>query len=51
VLCEAGVIDRVIDGRQRMSTLRREDLEARFPGLLASVLQAAPAPQLAALSA
>jgi DNA-binding transcriptional ArsR family regulator len=38
VLREAGVILTRIEGRQRMSELRREDLDARFPGLLDVVL-------------
>ncbi len=42
VLREAGVIEQIAVGRNKMSTLRREDLDARFPGLLASVLAAAP---------
>ena len=37
VLREAGVILQRTAGRERLSELRREDLEARFPGLLASV--------------
>jgi DNA-binding transcriptional ArsR family regulator len=41
VLREAGVIDQLAIGRQKMTTLRREDLDARFPGLLTSVLGAA----------
>jgi DNA-binding transcriptional ArsR family regulator len=40
VLREAGVIRGQIDGTRRYYTLRRADLEARFPGLLASVLGA-----------
>jgi DNA-binding transcriptional ArsR family regulator len=38
VLREAGVIVQREEGRKRMTELRREDLEARFPGLLATVL-------------
>jgi DNA-binding transcriptional ArsR family regulator len=41
VLREAGVIRQRQEGTSRMNTLRREDLEARFPGLLPTVLQAA----------
>ena len=41
VLREAGVIRQRQDGTSRMNTLRHEDLEARFPGLLPTVLQAA----------
>jgi DNA-binding transcriptional ArsR family regulator len=41
VLREAGVISQRQQGTARLNSLRREDLDARFPGLLASVLQAA----------
>jgi DNA-binding transcriptional ArsR family regulator len=41
VLRDAGVIRQQPDGTARLNTLRREDLEARFPGLLATILQAA----------
>ena len=41
VLREAGVIQQRQRGTARLNSLRREDLDARFPGLLASVLQAA----------
>ena len=37
VLRDAGVIHQRAVGRERLTELRREDLEARFPGLLASV--------------
>jgi DNA-binding transcriptional ArsR family regulator len=40
VLREAGVIRNEPHGRQRVLTLRRDDLEARFPGLLDAVLGA-----------
>src|SRR6478752_1583845 len=40
VLREAGVIYQRVAGRERLSELRRDDLEARFPGLLASVIGA-----------
>ncbi|WP_409340746.1 ArsR/SmtB family transcription factor [Paenibacillus sp. MBLB4367] len=39
-LREAGVIRVRVQGTQRFLSIRTEDLEARFPGLLASVLQA-----------
>jgi DNA-binding transcriptional ArsR family regulator len=39
-LREAGVIHVRAQGTQRFLSVRRDDLEARFPGLLASVLQA-----------
>lgn len=37
-LREAGLIRNEPHGRQRMLTLRREEIDDRFPGLLASVL-------------
>lgn len=42
VLREAGVIHQRADGTARRNTLRREDLDALFPGLLDAVLAAAP---------
>ena len=39
VLREAGVIRQRVVGTTRFNSLRREDLEARFPGLLDAVLQ------------
>ena len=41
ILREAGVIHQRQVGTARLNTLRREDLEARFPGLLDTVLGAA----------
>jgi DNA-binding transcriptional ArsR family regulator len=41
VLREAGVIRQREEGTTRVNALRRNDLEARFPGLLATVLDAA----------
>jgi DNA-binding transcriptional ArsR family regulator len=41
VLREAGVIQQRAQGTTRLNQLRRADLEARFPGLLDSVLKAA----------
>jgi DNA-binding transcriptional ArsR family regulator len=38
VLREAGVIETHAEGRRRLNTLRRSELDARFPGLLESVL-------------
>jgi DNA-binding transcriptional ArsR family regulator len=38
VLREAGVIEQWREGTSKFSVLRREDLEARFPGLLEAVL-------------
>ena len=43
VLREAGVLHQRQEGTARLNTLREEDLEARFPGLLDSILQAAAA--------
>jgi len=40
VLREAGLVKGKVDGTRRYYTLRRDDLEARFPGLLDSVLHA-----------
>jgi len=40
VLREAGITRTTPHGRQLMITLRREDLEARFPGLLDPILHA-----------
>jgi DNA-binding transcriptional ArsR family regulator len=41
VLREAGVMSQRLEGTTRLNALRRADLEARFPGLLDSVLRAA----------
>jgi DNA-binding transcriptional ArsR family regulator len=41
VLREAGVIRQRQEGTARLNNLRREDLDARFPGLLATILEAA----------
>ncbi len=41
VLREAGLIQQRAQGTTRLNRLRRDDLEARFPGLLATILQAA----------
>ena len=43
ILREAGVIHQRQVGTSRLNTLRREDLEARFPGLLETIVQAAAA--------
>ena len=42
VLREAGVTHTRVDGVHRRVTLRREELQARFPGLLEAVLGAVP---------
>ena len=41
VLREAGVIGQRQQGTARLNALRREDLDARFPGLLDTILAAA----------
>jgi DNA-binding transcriptional ArsR family regulator len=41
VLREAGVTHTRADGTRRLVSLRRDDLDARFPGLLDAVLAAA----------
>jgi DNA-binding transcriptional ArsR family regulator len=41
VLREAGVIHQRLEGTTKLNSLRREELEHRFPGLLESVLRAA----------
>ncbi|MDP9133422.1 MAG: helix-turn-helix domain-containing protein [Actinomycetota bacterium] len=41
VLREAGVIRQRHEGTARLNTLREDDLDARFPGLLATILDAA----------
>ncbi|MEU7693869.1 ArsR/SmtB family transcription factor [Microbispora hainanensis] len=41
-LREAGVVRNVPEGRQRYVSLRREDLDDRFPGLLDAVLGTDP---------
>lgn len=43
VLREAGVIRQRDEGTRRITSLRREELERRFPGLLDLVLRNAPA--------
>jgi DNA-binding transcriptional ArsR family regulator len=44
VLREAGVTRTRVEGTTRHVSLRRDELEERFPGLLDAVLAAAPAP-------
>src|SRR5881227_1529132 len=46
VLREAGVIVQRQEGTARLSRLRSEDLEARFPGLLEAILRAGAAADL-----
>jgi DNA-binding transcriptional ArsR family regulator len=40
VLRDAGVTHTRVDGRRRYTSLRQEDLDSRFPGLLEAVLAA-----------
>ena len=40
VLREAGIVQVRMEGTRRYHALRRDDLDARFPGLLDAVLQA-----------
>ncbi len=42
VLRDAGLTRTRVNGTQRLIRLRRDDLEARFPGLLDSILASAP---------
>ncbi|MGW2649734.1 transcriptional regulator [Streptomyces sp. NPDC001393] len=42
MLREAGVIRVRVDGSRRMLSLRRAELNSCFPGLLDSILNAAP---------
>lgn len=44
ILREAGVLFCRKEGTQHLNSLRNDDLEARFPGLLAVVLQATHQP-------
>ncbi|HSX76085.1 MAG TPA: helix-turn-helix transcriptional regulator [Shinella sp.] len=39
ILREAGLISQIDYGNRRASSLRREDIEARFPGLLALLVE------------
>lgn len=41
-LRKAGILRQYDDGRQRMNTLRLDELDARFPGLVRTVLDSAP---------
>jgi DNA-binding transcriptional ArsR family regulator len=44
VLREAGIIEQRTEGTAKYNTLRRDDLEQRFPGLLEAVLNSAAVP-------
>jgi DNA-binding transcriptional ArsR family regulator len=48
VLREAGLTKTRVVGTQRLVSLRREELDERFPGLLDAVVSAAPQPVSAA---
>jgi DNA-binding transcriptional ArsR family regulator len=50
VLREAGLIQQRPQGTTRLNRLRRDDLEARFPGLLQTVLKAAAGSGAAAVA-
>ncbi len=41
VLRDAGIIHTQVEGREHLTTLRRKELDTRFPGLLSSILNAA----------
>jgi hypothetical protein len=43
-LRDAGLINQRVEGTSRMTTLRRDDLDARFPGLLEAVLESERVP-------
>jgi DNA-binding transcriptional ArsR family regulator len=49
VLREAGVVRTRPDGRKRLLSLRGDDLDARFPGLLEAVLTRAEPPATTAV--
>ena len=42
-LREAGVVSQQLAGTSKLNSLRREDLDARFPGLLDAILAPEPA--------
>ena len=44
ILREAGIIEQRSEGTAKLNSLRREDLDARFPGLLDSVLRSVAVP-------
>jgi DNA-binding transcriptional ArsR family regulator len=43
VLREAGLIDQRREGTRKLTSLRREEIDARYPGLLDAVLAPVPA--------
>jgi DNA-binding transcriptional ArsR family regulator len=46
VLREAGLVEQWKEGTSKMSRLRRDDIDAHFPGLLHSVLNSQAVPQV-----
>jgi DNA-binding transcriptional ArsR family regulator len=44
ILREAGLVEQRVRGTSKLNTLRRDDVEARFPGLLDAVLSAERVP-------
>jgi DNA-binding transcriptional ArsR family regulator len=44
ILREAGIIEQRCEGTAKLNSLRRDDLEARFPGLLDAVLGSVAVP-------
>jgi DNA-binding transcriptional ArsR family regulator len=44
VLREAGIIEQQSEGTTKLNSLRRDDLDQRFPGLLDAVLSSAAVP-------
>jgi DNA-binding transcriptional ArsR family regulator len=42
VLRAAGLTETVVEGRRRVITIRRDDLNARFPGMLDAILTPRP---------
>ena len=49
VLREAGVLSQRVVGTMRLNSLRRDDLDRCFPGLIDAVISSAPAPSSARL--
>lgn len=49
VLREAGVIHQREEGNRKLTRLRRADLDARFPGLIETILRASASPTEEAL--
>lgn len=47
VLRESGLISTTVNGREHMTSLRRKELDSKFPGLLDSILSAASSSSLA----